>query len=205
MTIPVGDQISSLFLLAGIAVLTWVILRKTYARKSRPRPGWVSADKIDSSRESMQQALNETPGNAERLQVQMYEFARETKGELDTKMRALQQLTLLAQRQAERLENAINKAEKLGLSACRDTLEEIKQATEQPVSADQLIGTSPLLLGDVPEFTSHQQQQLASDDALCRRIYGLADEGLEAATIARRVGVPVGEIEIMLSLRGGSI
>ena len=202
---PFGGNSSSLFLLAGIAVLTWIMMRKTYTRKSLPRPGWVSEEEVDSSRESMQKTLGDMPSNAERLKAEVHDFSRDQKTELDTKMRALQQLTLLAQQQAERLENAVDKAEQLGLSPCRDTLEEIKQVTADPVAVDQLLGVSPLPLGNLPEFTSHQPQLPAADDALLCRIYGLADDGLEAVTIAERVRVPVGDIEMMLSLRGGSI
>ena len=42
----------------------------------------------------------------------------------------------------------------------------------------------------------------AADDPRYRSIYALADQGLSRDVIARRVGTPAGEVDLILSLRG---
>ena len=57
---------------------------------------------------------------------------------MDTKMRVLQALIGQAQQQAQRLEAAIDKAERLGIAECHDTSKEIKRATSQPLVMDNV-------------------------------------------------------------------
>ena len=200
----IGGDTSSWLLLAGVAILIWVLLRRVYHRKSRQRPGWVPAQNVNFSRQSMHEMLRESPLDMSRWQVEMYDFARDMQADLDTKMHDFQQLTIMAEGQTKQLEEAITKAERLGLSSGRDTLEEIKQATLRPVTEDQLSADQPLPLGSLPVLPSESGGQPLANDALRSQIYALSDDGLGAVSISRHIGIPVGEVEMVLNLRSSA-
>lgn len=196
-----GENSSSFLLAAGILVLSWVFLRRAYRRKTGDRPGWISAEKVDGTKATMNEVLGVRTHEVSRLQVEFHETARDLKAELDTKMCVLQQLTAAATNQAERLEAAIAKAERLGVSACADTLEEIKRVTAGPLSQDQLDGAVPLPAGALPDVEEDTSRRNVNDGRIRDRVYALADAGHDPATIAERVDLSVGDIDMFLSLR----
>ncbi len=124
------------------------------------------------------------PEAVSRWEVHLHETARELSAQLDSKMVALQQLVREADRAAARLEKALDAANSAGGPA--RTLDAADEA-----QAGEPLHRSPL--------TTH-----SCNDAAQRRheeIYLLADYGHEPLEIARRVGMPVGEVHLILSLR----
>ena len=115
----------------------------------------------------------DAPAEVLRWEVQMHETARELSAQLDSKMRALRTLIAEADRAADRLKAAAGKSPDL---------------TRQP----ERPGPPPSDQAEALKSARHRQEE----------IYTLADYGLAAAEIAGRTGSPVGEVELILGLRG---
>jgi hypothetical protein len=113
----------------------------------------------------------------ESWEVEMHELARDLSGRLDSKMSALERLIEDADRAAARLEAA--------LGGCSQG-----QASNQ---AERLRPASP---PTAPEAASPAPEPGRYDE-----IYLLADYGHPPAEIAQRVKLPIGEVELILSLR----
>jgi hypothetical protein len=134
----------------------------------------------------------QAPREFQRWQVEMHDLARELSGQLDSKLGLLQHLVREADQQAARLEAAIERAASLGITP-----------------------TSVMSTDEPPWPTANQASRLSSAAAsrfdppterptVSRRhaeIYSLADAGHPSAIIASRVGSPIGEVELILSLR----
>ena len=168
---------------AAVAVLTWVMLRRTYRRlgpRKRNEPTIVHQprpDLADEKRHSLH-----APDSVVQWEVQMHDTARELAGQLDSKMRALQVLIAEADRAAGRLEAALQANGSGDVKA------------ERPPDESAPPCPAPVADGSVD----------ATPDPRCEEIYMLSDYGLPATEIARRLGSPVGEVELILGLRARS-
>jgi hypothetical protein len=176
----------STLLLIVLALTVGVLLFKTNRYFARQRSRF-DADKIDPRRfgsrdEKRPLAYNEPPDDLTRWEVQMHDTARELTARLDTKMSAMRSLIAEADRAAARLESATQQACDPMLHPSR-----AEPAPEQAAAVD----ASP-----AADSTSRPRPR--------EEIYTLADYGYDAAEIARRVGCPIGEVELILSLRGRS-
>ena len=100
----------TMLFLAGLMLISWVLLRRTQRYYSRNRPSETPPEyRLQPPREPAGLSLNE-PETAARWEVQLHETARELSAQLDSKMSALQALILDADRAAARLEAAMGKA-----------------------------------------------------------------------------------------------
>jgi len=186
-----------LILLAGIAVF---LLIGTRSKLARQRQRWAMEE---SENGKHREVAGFSPHGclADELaqwEVGMHETARQLSAQLDAKLSLLQSLIVEADRAAARLEDALDRAfpslppgsqaESLRPVAehARDIRYELDKAAKEsnPLSLD----------ADLPR----------TDDRAHRReeIYRLADYGFAVDEIARRIGSPVGEVELILSLRG---
>jgi hypothetical protein len=135
------------------------------------------------------------PANLAEWEVQMHETARQLSAQLDAKLSLLQALIADAERVAARLENALERAHRAlppgsQAEALRSVAEHGRDLSELDAAVIE------------PELSAPGEEPPAYDRA--RRhaeVYRLADYGLAASEIARRVGSPVGEVELILSLR----
>jgi len=142
---------------------------------------------------------------------QMREIAGEISARLDSKMAALEQRMCEADHAAARLEAATAAAERqIGrvsdsswapdaappARADSSSLPPMSQA-----EALRLAGTGDAGLHAGPRDDDPTSARLAADRRY-EEIYALADYGLAPAEIAQRVGSPIGEVELILSLRG---
>lgn len=112
------------------------------------------------------------PPAAERWQVELHDFTRETEARLDAKLAALQRLIVTADERIAHLES-------LGLDA-------------PPKSSFE-----PSLTG--PHYST--AQAAPTGQARTAAIFAMADAGNSAASIANRLGTPIAEVELILSLR----
>lgn len=189
----------ALFLL-GLILLISILLRRYYRyfgkRKSDDRPV------VRTSRREAdpQQPLMDAPPSVLRWQVEMHETARDLKAELETKMVALQQLIGMADAEASRLETAIARAQRLGISPCRDTLAELERVTAE-VAGEVGSGSSGAL-GNLPQIPAAGETGEVVSTETQARICALAESGLSAPAIAEQTGHTVGDVEMVLSLRG---
>jgi len=172
---------------AGMLILIFLLLRRSWRYRGKVKKQ--KADprrKLDDARQAT--PLLDAPPEILRWQVEMHETARHLKAELDSKMSALQAMTRIASEESARLEAVIARAERLGISSCADTL-----AAIEAMHGSDDSGTS--LKSDAP---------LANPDEIAARraaVYQLADQGLAATAIARSMGAPLGDVELLMSLR----
>jgi hypothetical protein len=98
---------------AGIALLTWLLLRRTYFRKRLKTPieSFPRSSRAVATRAL--QPLKDAPPELLRWQVEMHETARDLKAELDSKISVAQTLVGMAREECERLEAAIERANRL--------------------------------------------------------------------------------------------
>jgi len=163
----------TILILAVLVLMIATLMIRSHRYLSRQKRGQ-SAAIVEMPRPAQDDDRKrlDAPPEVARWEVQMHETARELSSRLDSKMSVLQRLTAEADRAAARLEAALGQA-----PHAPDTAE--------PTPNDQ---------AEPPETASTNQRR--------EEIYTLADYGLPAAEIARRTGAPVGEIELILGLRG---
>jgi len=194
-----GEHTSTILFLLGLALAITILLRRSYRYFGRRKRDSRTIASVAAPPKDDREPLIDAPPNILRWQVEMHETARDMKAELDTKMIALQQLIQQAREQTQRLESALDRAERLGVAPCRDTLAEIERVTaELSNEAAAAAGEGPL--GDLPDVPEPPAQPPVSDRDR-RAIYALADEGISSESIAEQVGATLGEVEMILSLR----
>jgi hypothetical protein len=189
----------ALFLL-GLLLLISILLRRYYRYFGKRKPDDRPVVRTTRRQADPQQPLLDAPPNVLRWQVEMHETARDLKAELDTKMVALQQLIRMAEAQTSRLEAAIARAERLGISPCRDTLAELERVTAE--LAEEVGSDSTAGLDHLPEVPAPAAIGNVVSGEARKQICALAESGLPPSAIAERTGHTVGDVEIVLSLRG---
>ena len=170
-----SNVVSGLMLGALALVIGWLLFRthRYLARQKGTDSPLVQVARPEQAEEGHHLAA---PPDVLRWEVQMHETARELSAQLDSKMRVLQVLIAEADRAAARLEAAAQPAPTL----------------------PSVGGKCPLPNGREP---TTQAEGLKSARRRQEEIYTLADYGHDAAEIARRIGSPVGEVELILGLR----
>lgn len=167
----------------------------------------------------------EAPAPMIQWEVQMHETARELSGQLDTKLGLLQQLIREADRAAARLEAALAAARTQAAqrmpsqdAGANDTAPAFRSAVGQDHGQFQPLGEAISQAEALKAASHHESRDPASASGRTQppspakesvprqhrfqEIYTLADYGLDAAEIAQRLGTPVGEVELILGLRG---
>ena len=175
----------------GVVLMICVLLRRSwrYQRENRRSTRGIT---VKRPRVNRAERLIDAPPEVLRWQVEMHDLARDLKAELDSKMRALQTLIQLAQHETLQLEAAIQRAERLGISTCRDTLQTVEQLSESP-EASSNASLPPLAETNIVELIKPSDQR--------SRIYVLHDAGQSPESIAQRMNITVGEVELILSVR----
>ena len=166
-----AEWMSNGMFLAGIVLLILIMFRRSYRRHS-PRKE-CSSDPVPRRKSVLaaDRASSEPPDDVVKWQVEMHELARTLKAELDTKMRLVQLLIGQARVESDRLQQLLA------------VLDPSRIAPFETGGSDQ----GPAMPGDV-----HPQQSA---------INALTDSGHSPQDIAARLGVPLGEVEFLLSLR----
>ncbi|MDA1052052.1 MAG: hypothetical protein O3C40_16420 [Planctomycetota bacterium] len=182
-----ASNASSGMLAAGMLIVIFLLLRRSrryLGKTKKQKPS--TRRKLDDARQAT--PLLDAPPEILRWHVEMHEATRHLKAELDSKMSALQAIIRIASEESARLEAAIARAELLGISPCADTLAAI----------EELNGSDDSDGGLLPDASLARQDELAARRAA---VYQLADRGLAASAIARSIGAPLGDIELLMSLR----
>lgn len=131
----------------------------------------------------------DAPEEVRRWEVEMHEIARQLSATLETKIALLDRLVREADRVAGRLEGA--------LDAARSS-----QSHRQPAAAgeDRHVDSQVAALGGVPPDDGWRRQDPSPQERY-REIYALADSGHSTSDIAGRTGMPIGEVQLILSIR----
>ena len=187
----------TLVFIAAVAVVTWILLMRShryFARQQQNEPAssrWTTKSTAEEPRHHL-----DAPQAAARWEVQMHDTARELSAQLDSKMSALQALIADADQAAARLEAALARTSGTAPEADRPAARPSHQAEalKPPAAADDAAATT-VSWNDAAGDRSAQDRRR-------EEIYTLADYGFTPAEIARRAGSPIGEVELILGLRG---
>jgi hypothetical protein len=176
------DNLSGLLLvLVALTAIALLVRTNRYFARRRREPPWQGYAQQPRQEDTPSPA--DAPGDVAGWEVQMHEMARAMSGQLDSKMSGLQALIAEADRAAARLEAAMVKNREASPPPPGSQAEGLRLPT--PAGGNL---AAPAEVQD----RSHRREE----------IYTLADYGYDAAEIARRVGSPIGEVELTLSLRG---
>lgn len=197
----IADHTSVIMLALGLALMALILLRRSgrYFRRTKRR-NVPAIEEVARPSPSLDESPNDCPSDVLRWQVEMHETARRLAAELDTKTSVLRQLLLMATQATEKLDQSIRRAEQLGLPRGRDTLSEIQQATAEPSGADGHGRLGPLP-SRLPPTSAASQGRLEDSQDHQQAVYRLADLGHSPTSIAEQLGISIGEIEMLLSLR----
>jgi hypothetical protein len=190
---------SSLLMLAGVAVAVYLLMRRSGQTVLQPDSEPEGERFRLSAPRSRDRALADAPDDVLRWQVEMHETARDLKAEIDTKLAALQALVILARQESERLERALLRAEGIDLTAPRDTLAAIESLADPAALADP--DRLARLAAQMPALPGGLRSDLFAENDHRVAIAQLAEQGLAPAEIARRLRIPLGEVELLLNLR----
>jgi hypothetical protein len=183
------SAVTGLMLGALALVIGWLLLQthRHLMRQRRDNPPLLQPSRPQRSGQGHD--LDAPPESLRREQV--HETARELSAQLDSRIEALQELIAEADRAAARLEAA----------AARLPEGVPRPAASPGPPTTQAEALQPFRPPDRPTHDSGETSVRPSAGGRREEIYALADGGLEAAEIARRIGSPVGEVELILGLR----
>ncbi len=110
MNLPEGT--TTLLMIGGIVLASWLLLRGSRARWARSRKNVVDPRSVrrNLDEQSRPSSLASVPPEVLRWQVELHDTARDLKAEIDSKLVALNALTRLAREEADRLERLLEQA-----------------------------------------------------------------------------------------------
>ena len=117
--------------------------------------------------------------SADELLIQLEEMARRINAQVDTKFAKLDRVVMDADERLAKLEAALGRADRLAIESSASGGCESSGADAQAAP----------VLADHPTDTRHAG------------VYDLADAGKPPLEIAERLGMPLGEVEVILNLR----
>lgn len=117
--------------------------------------------------------------SADELLIQLEEMARRINAQVDTKFAKLDRVVMDADERLARLEAALSRADRLAA---------VGSTSGQSESSDAGAQAAPAR-AEHPTDTRHAG------------VYDLADAGKSPVEIAERLGMPLGEVEVILNLR----
>ena len=179
-------------LVMSALVIGWVLLR-THRAVARHRRGSTTHKTQPPQRVDPGHHLD-SPDEVCRWEVQMHEIARDLSAQLDSKMGALQALIADADRAAARLEAATASTRSASGAVATPDPRPTSQAEALLASGGSHDAPREQPDADAPKQPPANRRQ--------QEVYTLADYGLPPNEIATRIGRPVGEVELILSLRG---
>jgi hypothetical protein len=157
-------------------------------------PGVTPREQLERMKQErgMRRDLGELAGEVEAL-------AQRLGAQLDAQARRVEDLIRQADQRIARLE-ALQK-----VSGCisGDAKSNPTPFSEPGSPTGPVLTDSPTLRSTLPPATQATRPAPAaqSDDPMARRIYQLADAGLDSQSIARKLGEHVGKVELILALR----
>jgi hypothetical protein len=207
-----SSTLQTFFLIVMIVVAGYLFLRsQRYFARHRDDAAFADRPATPSSERQSTAA----PQEMARWEVEMHDTARQLSGQLDSKLSALGHLIREADRAAARLEAALSATRSStlecggspplsvppdagGASARADAGEEPPANQARALQAGGVAGEpAEPPAGAAPPLATPRPPA----DHRYEEIYLLADYGFDPAEISRRVNMPMGEIQLILSLR----
>ena len=198
---------AQLVFLIGLSLVIVILLARSRRYFRQVTQFHVPSDRPPRPK-ALPKAVSAPPRDFERWEVSMHELARDLSGQLDAKIRVLELLIREANETAQRLEQVLRgpasgsgsqrtASGAAGEQARRTRQDVLKTAEAPPQPKAARIKALP----NMPSNESREPLKIAGNPRF-ERVYALADAGLSAGTIANQIGSQVGEVELILSLRG---
>lgn len=206
---------NGLMLFAGVLALTFFSL--SLVRRARKRMAQSRAE----AREQFARLREHSNlhGTMNDLLLQLEDFSRRINAQTDTKFAKLETVVRDADDRIARLESLLARLERVPARR-RASTPQVRPAAQNPArdpdgrqrslkSVDE-VPTPPAKSPETPEPKPARAAATGSDarptppppaDPRFQRIYTLADGGTAAIKIAEMIGMPLGEVEIILNLR----
>ena len=110
-----GINNSILMFMAGCALLTVILLKRTYRHFGRRRKGnSAPIERVARPASKWDGAQRDALAVIERQKVEMHEMSRDLNGQLSSRIILLEQLIAQSQQQIDRMEQLIEKTESVG-------------------------------------------------------------------------------------------
>ena len=213
----------SVWLVLAAIVLIWFSISRSQRRWGRNSSRKIETNDLESDRP--REPSPHVHSTLNQWEVQMHELAREIEGRINSKVRLLEQFIQEADRAASRLESALRAAEQIrktqaagmlpGLSGSAPaagfddssntrthprTIDETPEPHAEPDTGE---------MGDPSHPASHPSLSPAPEDSpdkghhrrSIEEIYTLSDYGYSIEEIAQRTATPIGQVQLILSLR----
>lgn len=204
-------RLSDIGFAAGAALMSFILLRRYFAhrkkqRKEDPREPVTSAKALgDRCEPRKEQPLVDAPNQVLRWQVEMFDLVRDFKAEVNSRLVLLQSAVKSAESQAERLEKLIADARRLGLPITTQEVAPYQELVEN-IAKLQALSREPYSNSatSVPQSESGVKGPIGGDEfdremELHRKVSELARVGIPPLEISKRVGLPLGEIELLIA------
>lgn len=180
-------QQAQLMLVAGLVMLGWVLVRRQIKTRRRVfREARVADNAIRDIRDHREPAvpLCDAPAATQRWQAAMFDLQRELKAELDTRIVVVQTLLRQVDQRIEQLSR----------------LESSVAGIDAPPSRVAPTRETPSRVRETPSrvIPSSVTTSVATPEQF-RRVQQLVTSGHTAAEIAAEMGLPQGDIELMVS------
>lgn len=199
---------TTVLFLAGLGLTCGFLLFRTHRQlnarpKSKPSPP-ATWSKMQPPPEPTAHRLG-APAEVRRWEAELHALTRELRGQLDTKIALLEHLIRDAAEHTARLESAIERATILRGDGAWPVTAGPPAAHFRAASLHAPVaGASLGARQNEPVEAARPSRPVSSAARRHAEIYALADAGLASAAIAARIGSPIGEIDLILGLRGKS-
>ena len=121
------------------------------------------------------------------------------RSELDRKIAELHEVVAQARHESAHLTSLLDQAQQIKPRSAASALADI-EALADPAALEDA-GSIGRLVAQLPSPRTGLPANLFDDNRQSLAIARLADQGLPAAEISRRLSVPIGEVELRLSMR----
>ena len=109
--VPLANILPTLMFFAGCALLTTILLRRSYRyfqKRTRGRVSEPAIEKQPRPDQSWSGIQKDTVAHVERQKVELHDMSRDVSGQLNSKMLLLQQLIAKSDQQIEQMEKLLN-------------------------------------------------------------------------------------------------
>ncbi len=208
-------ELPSLITFFGLLLVAASVLYQTRKRINRQRRAKAQAPAV--MHHSKSSSARGNTREADRELVEMYDLAREVTAQIDSKMSGLRQLIRMANEESQRLESAIDEAQRRGILDQPPSTPAWAAAAEMPLPFDSAAPAESAQAAESARDAEAPAQsetprrripetspgQTPTESVVQRRaaIVALAEAGLDPTAISQRVQRSLSEVELILSMR----
>jgi len=116
MTPLLANSLAVVPFLAGVALLTWILMKRSFRYFGHHRRNNKTApiERVPRPANKWDGVQRDVLAQVERQKVEMHEMTRDLNGQLSSKIIILEQLIADSQRQIDRLEQLLEQSEQIG-------------------------------------------------------------------------------------------